>query len=101
MLQSNPKIPYTDSGVNILVNAITRPCDEARRIGFITQGIWKAEQFQTIKIGDTLPMGYKIIAESVASQTAENIANRISPPIYVAIILAGAVQSVVNNVNVS
>ena len=100
-LQSNPKIPYTDSGVNILVNAITRPCDEARRIGFITQGIWKAEQFQTIKIGDTLPMGYKIIAESVASQTAENIANRISPPIYVAIILAGAVQSVVINVNVS
>lgn len=100
-LQAVTKIPYTDAGVNILMNAISGPCEAAKTTGFIAPGVWTASPFWTIKTGDTLPSGYKIMADTVANQSAANIQARISPPIYVGAKLAGAIQHVNISVTVS
>lgn len=94
LLQSVPKIPYSDAGVDMLVNTITGPCETAKTTGFIAPGIWKAAPYWTIKTGDSLPSGYKVMADSVANQSSSNANARIAPPIYVAIKLAGAIQHV-------
>jgi hypothetical protein len=100
-LQSNHKIPQTEEGVTLLVNAITDPCEEARSIGFIAPGVWDSATVLGLNTGDALPNGYIILADKISNQSAADRADRKAPPIYVCVKLAGAVQSAVINVLVN
>jgi len=100
-LTSAPKIPQTDDGVSLLVSAITDPCAAARTRGVIAPGVWKGAPVLSLQTGDTLSTGYMILAESLAAQSQADRDARKSPPIYVAIKLAGAIEHVVIGVVVN
>lgn len=94
-LTQAPKIPQTEDGVSLLVSAITDPCENARVRGVIAPGIWNAAPVLNLKTGDTLSTGYMVLAESIANQSQTDRDARKSPPIYVPIKLAGAIEHVV------
>jgi hypothetical protein len=101
LLASSRKIPQTEDGVSLIINAISTACDKAVNRQFLAPGVWNAPGILTLKTGDTLSQGYIILAESIASQSQEDREARISPPIYVAIKLAGAIEFVVIQVLVN
>lgn len=94
----NKKIPQTDSGVNIIVNALASVCNRFNEIGFIGSGIWNGITVGDLESGNAIENGYYITAGSVANQTAEERASRISPPIQIALLSSGAVEHVVVSV---
>jgi len=94
-LTQAPKIPQTEDGVSLLVNAITDPCNNARTRGVIAPGVWKAAPVLGLNTGDMLSTGYMVLADSIANQSQTDRDARKSPPIYVAIKLAGAIEHVV------
>lgn len=95
------KIPQTDAGVTQIIGAVTNPCDEAVRRNFIAPGIWTGAPIGNVATGDTLPLGYKIIADPVSSQSQADREARKAPPISVLVKLAGAIHSAIINVYVN
>lgn len=93
-LSTEPKIPQTDDGMDKLLNYITAPLEKAKKIGFIAPGVWNTSGVLSVNTGDTLPRGYKILADSIADQSQEDREARKSPPIYILAKLAGAIQYV-------
>jgi len=91
---STTKIPQTDAGVNQLTNAIGAVCSQAVNNGLVAPGTWNGPSFGQIETGQFLKFGYYIFAQSVALQSQSDRDARKSPPIQVAIKLAGAIQSV-------
>jgi hypothetical protein len=100
-LTKAPKIPQTEEGISLLVTAITDPCEAARTRGVIAPGIWKGAPVLGLKTGDTLSTGYMVLADSLANQSQADRDARKSPPIYVPIKLAGAMEHVVIGVIVN
>ncbi len=100
-LYAAPKIPQTDAGVTQLITVCEQGCDQAVANGFIAPGVWTGSPVGVLKTGDTLAKGYYVYAPSVASQSASDRNARKSPPITVAIKLAGAIQSVTMAINVN
>ncbi|MEK8128664.1 DUF3383 family protein [Paenibacillus filicis] len=100
-LTQGPKIPQTEDGVSLLVSAITDPCNNARNRGVIAPGVWKAAPILNLQTGDTLSAGYLVLADTIANQSQTDRDARKSPPIYVAIKLAGAIEYVVIGVVVN
>lgn len=93
-LTSESKIAQTDAGMDKLLNYITAPLETARTIGFIAPGVWNTTGILSLNTGDTLPLGYLILADSIASQSQADREARKSPPIYIPCKLAGAIQYV-------
>ena len=101
LLTTVPKVPQTDAGQQLLVQAVENACAQALLTGFLTGGTW---QGQTINVGPNplisgtaLPSGYIVLTPSYATWGKANpalVAARQAPPIYVAIIEAGAVHFV-------
>ncbi|MCB2297796.1 DUF3383 family protein [Clostridium tagluense] len=89
-----PKVPQTDAGMATLLNAITSSLETARATGFISGGVWNAAPILTVNTGDVLPRGYAILASTIAEQSQADRDNRVSPPIYILIKSAGAIQNV-------
>jgi Protein of unknown function (DUF3383) len=94
LYQGKTKIPQTDAGVNQLVNAVSKACDEGVFNGLIAQGQWNADGFGQLATGDYLTSGYYIYTQPIALQDQSIREQRISPPIQVAIKLAGAIHEV-------
>lgn len=95
------KVPQTDAGVTQIIGAITNPCDEAVTRGFIAPGVWTGAPIGSVSTGDTLPLGYTILADTVASQSQADREARKAPPISVLVKLAGAIHSAIINVYVN
>lgn len=100
LAHTKTKIPYTDPGAMQFVLACNDACDSAVRRGFIAPGIWDGPTILDLENGDALDAGYLNQAEPVADQPKANKSLRICPPIYCAVILAGAIHSVTIKVNV-
>ena len=100
-LVNYPKVPQTEDGMGILINAITGPCNDARTRGFLAPGVWNAPPILNLETGDTLSVGFAILADTIANQSQEDRDARIAPPIYVPIKLSGAIEHVVINVFIS
>ncbi len=101
LLTSVPKVPQNEGGVTLLVSAITGPCDKAVKRDFISPGVWNAPPILSLSTGDMLSKGYLILSETIDSQTSADRTARKSPPIYVPIKLAGAIEHVVIQVQVN
>ena len=89
-----PKVPQTEAGVGVIVNAINGPCRNSRTRGFIAPGVWTAPPILSLSTGDMLSQGYLILSESVNEQDPTDRANRVAPPINVCVKLAGAIEFV-------
>lgn len=95
------KIPQTESGLNDIITFISTACDTLLSIGMIGSGIWNGQQVMDLNTGDAVPNGYLIQAGSMASQSASDRSQRITPPIYVALKATGAIEHVVIRVFVN
>ncbi len=101
LLSSAPKVPLTDPGVTMAIQAVQLACEDMKKIGYIApSGVWTGAALLNLKYNQPLPNGYIIQAESVSTQTAAERVARQSPPIYINLIEAGAMHSVVIAVNV-
>jgi hypothetical protein len=100
LLVSTPSIPQTDAGEHQLISQVEEACNSMVLIGYIGPGVWSGAAIQNLQTGQSLPLGYIVQAPSYATQSSAARAARQAMPITAAIIEAGAVQSVVVNVNV-
>ena len=94
LTKTKTKVPYTDPGTMRFVLACNDACYSAARRGFIGPGIWTLDSVLDLEKGDTLETGYMCQAAPVADEPAANRGLRICPPIYVCVILTGAIHSV-------
>ena len=102
LLYSLPKEPQTEAGHADIAGVIGQACEQARKIGFIGEGLkWRRASILDLSKGDVLPTGYLIQWEDVNEQADADRDARKSQPFYVCITLAGAIHSVVIQVNVS
>lgn len=101
LLKSRPKIPQTEAGVLSIKLAMKSDLDKAVKIGFIAPGIWNGPDILELSQGDMLPEGYMILSEPISEQSQADRDARIAPPIYTPLKLAGAVHSVVLQIDVN
>ena len=101
VLTGSPKIPQTDAGIALVTAAVATACDQAKQRGFLAEGIWGGGTVMQLKHGDALANGYSIQAQPVSSLSAADHTARKAPPIYVCIILANSIRSVVLTINVN
>lgn len=94
-LTSEPKIPQTDGGVTMIMNDIAATLDEARTEGILAPGVWNAAPVLGLQTGTNLPMGYLVLADTIANQSQTDRDARKSPPIYACVKLAGAIEHAV------
>jgi len=97
LLTSVPKVPQTDSGQQTLVQAVERALQQSALTGFVAGGVWQGQTILTLTPGTALPLGYIVLTPTYATWGKSNpakVAARQAPPIYVALIEAGAVHFV-------
>lgn len=87
------KIPQTDDGMELLVNVLTAPLENAVNTGFIAPGVWNSAPILTVKTGDVLTSGYKILFDSISGQSQADREARKAPPVYILAKLAGAMHN--------
>ena len=102
LLYSLPKEPQTEAGHADIAGVISQACEQARKIGFIGENLkWRRTSILNLSKGDVLPNGYLVQWEDVNDQSDADRDARKSQPFYVCINLAGAIHSVVIQINVS
>lgn len=101
LLVSLPKVPQTEDGVSLIINTINKVCAESANRGFLAPGVWGGPTVLGLEPGDTLTQGFVVQAESIASQSQADRDARKSPPIYVCVKLAGAIEFVAIQINVN
>lgn len=94
LFTSTTKVPQTDAGVNQLTNACSGACDAAVNNGLAAPGQWNGPAFGALTTGQFLKTGYYIFAPSVTTQSQSDRDARKSPPIQIALKLAGAINTV-------
>jgi hypothetical protein len=101
LLVSVPKVPQTEEGISLIYNALTGPLVAALNRGFLAPGVWNGPVILNLQTGDNLSVGYLIQSETIASQPQADRDARKSPPVYIAVKLAGAIEHVVIQVDVN
>lgn len=101
LLINTKKVAQTDDGMVQIASRISSSCEKVRLAGYIAPGIWNGETIMGLTTGDALPSGYMIIFQSVTEQDQAEREQRVTPPIYVPIKLAGAIEYVTIGVNVN
>jgi hypothetical protein len=95
LLTSSPKIPQTDAGQQLLIQAVESALTQSANTGFIASGVWKGQNIlNQITPGMALPTGFAVVSPLYKTLTSAQIQARQAPPIYVALIEAGAVHFV-------
>ena len=100
-LYTAKKVPATEPGVDSFKNRIAVACQKFVKTGFIAPGQWNGDACLDLSTGDYLPAGYLIQSEPINEQPQADRDNRICPPIYACIKLAGALEFVSIGVNVN
>lgn len=91
---SPTKVPQTDKGMEVLLQAAAKTCEKAVRNRMAAAGVWTHDGFGSLNNGDFLQQGYYLYAPPVASQSDADRAARKTPPIQGALVGAGAFHSV-------
>lgn len=101
LLYTVPKVPQTEDGMAQIRTVVSAACQNLANIGFIAPGRWGGPSILTLNTGDYLPNGYLVMSDSITSQSQSDRDARIAPNIYVAVKLAGAIQTVLIRINVN
>lgn len=101
LLYQNPKVAQTNSGMALILTVIESSCRKSVTTGFVAPGQWNGSNILNLSNGDYLPTGYLIQSESFEDQSQADREARKAPNIYVALKLAGAIQSVVVQIDVN
>jgi hypothetical protein len=98
LLTTVPKVPQTDGGQQLLIQAVETALAQSALTGFIAPGTWNGQNILSLlTTGTPLPTGYFVGSQSYSVWGKANpslVAARQAPPIYVALIEAGAVHFV-------
>jgi len=100
LLTGSPKIPQTNMGQARLLHAVDRAAQKKVDQGFLAAGVWIGPDVLNLKTGDPLSAGYLSQSESYVKQDPADTAARKAMPIYLTVIEAGAVNSIVVAVDV-
>ncbi len=99
------KLPLTEAGVGQLKDAMKVPLGQAVANGFIAPGAWPegAPTFgdQASFLRNIAQQGWYIYSTPVAQLSQSQLATREAPPIQIAVLAAGAVQSAAVIINVA
>lgn len=91
---TSTKIPQTDAGVTMLLNAIEAACQDGVNNGYLGRGLpWNSSGFGTLKSGQILDKGFYVYANSLILQTQAVRQTRAAPLIQVAAKTAGAIHT--------
>jgi hypothetical protein len=101
LMRQSRKVPQTEEGMAQFYAAISTACETYVTMGFLAPGVWTGPNILALTTGDTLSAGYLIQSDKIDAQSVQDRENRLAPPIYVAVKLAGAVHSAVIQVDVS
>lgn len=96
-------VPQSSAGLVLISNTIATALRGAPSIKgmFANSSVWSGANYPpNIKNGDIFPEGFAISYGSLQSQDQTDRQNRISPPFYVAIILAGGINVVIIAMNI-
>lgn len=96
-----PKIPQTNSGINILTSSISSILDEYVGIEFIQPGVWLGNSVLNLQYGDALSQGYLIMFDEINEQTGADRVNRVAPNCYICAKLAGAIEYITLGISIS
>lgn len=96
---TQPKIPQTNEGVASLEAVIVGSCEKGVNNGLFAPGAWTGPQLtatsgDVVSAGDILQAGYKVLVDTVESQSAASKVARANPPIQVAAKGANAIQNI-------
>ena len=94
LLSTARVVPQTEDGVTQIISAISNACNELANMGFIATGIWTGTTVKNLAAGDSVPGGYVIQADTIASQSSADRAARKAPPIYVCLKSSGAIENI-------
>jgi hypothetical protein len=92
MYTTATKVPQTDSGMGLLLNAATGVCSQYSGNGFVGPGVWNAQGFGNLSSGELLPLGFYVYAPSLLLQSEADRAARKAPLIQIAAKTAGAIE---------
>jgi hypothetical protein len=101
LLTKTTKVPQTESGIAQIINSFAPTLNKFVIIGFLAPGMWTAPGFLELETGDPIETGYLVLHEAIDDQSVADREARICPPIYIALKLAGAIHSVVIQINVN
>lgn len=101
LLYSTPKEPQTEAGQTEIAGAINQACATSQNIGFLATGTWRRQAILDLNRGDVVPNGYLTQWQPVDEQSDADRDARKAQPFYVCLTLAGAIHSIVVQVNVS
>jgi hypothetical protein len=93
VLYAYPAIPQNDQGQSVLLHGANTACAKSVDRGFLSEGIWQGQTILKLNAGTSIP-GYLNQSPTYASLGAKP-ANRQAAPIYCAVILSEAVQSII------
>lgn len=95
LLTSVPSVAQDDAGQQLLIQAVESAMDISANTGFIAPGTWNGQTILSLTPNTALPTGYKVQSPKYSNYRKTNPGNitaRIAPPIYGALIEAGAVH---------
>ena len=95
------KIAQTQPGITQQISVINGACEEQVTRNAIAPGVWTGPDVGNLKTGDTLILGFLVIAGSLSDQSQADREARKTPPFTVPVKMAGASHSAIVNVNVN
>jgi hypothetical protein len=94
MLFQYPSIAQTDEGQSVLLHAANGACQKSTNRGFLSTGVWTGQTILNLVAGMSVAKGYLNQSPTYASIGGKP-SNRAAAPIYCAVVLTEAVQSIV------
>lgn len=101
LLTARPKIPQTEAGMTTIKDVIGSVLATYVTQGLVAPGTWNGPSILDLNPGQFLSNGFLVMSEPIASQTTADREARKAPTIYAVIKLAGAIHSVVVEVDVN
>ena len=108
LLRTTRRVPQTDDGVALLIDAVEAVCREGVRSGAVAPGDIPESVANDIRVvtgnadfGRTLNLGWLVYVEPLSTLTSAEVAAREVPPVHVWMNVAGAVHSVDIDVSLS
>lgn len=93
LLTSVPKVPQTNAGQTQILDVVNQAAQTAADIGFIAGGTWTGVKILNLNPGDPINSGYLAQSPPYNTQSKADRIARKAMPVYLAIIEAGAAQS--------
>lgn len=97
LLNSSPSVTQTEVGQSQILHAANDACQQSVARGFLASGTWTGNTITvgntTLKNGQALPDGFLCFSAPIAQQSSADRSARKSQPVYIAVIEAGSMQS--------